>query len=389
MPLIPEINTQLLIEEPAPGASFLNRLLNQEPARIINFFKLLLKSPLNPLALVPWAAFPGKTDVVMATLLCTGDLETLEALVKAGVKLPSPAENQQIASFRTNLALKGDATLYPKIIEIYKNATPSPEDKKSAPAINDLMLFNNPWIPSITDFHPDSQTAFWHSKALEAIQDQAKNCGYIISDMKSRAADSTIYGTSQGVPEKIEELIQFYASGEQEGVPSLFDNDAFAFTGAIPAKKPLAEVKEIKSEATDAKGIAEDIPLDQVKETKETKETKREVSDTKGAIAKPTKQTVNKRSGQYAFFKQHQQEGEAEYLRNPPEREPKQTAVSEAKPVSATNKTASSSSSSAFNFSSDPTTMSSSQTTRPDSINSSTSEPEVLAEAETVSLTTS
>jgi hypothetical protein len=300
--LVPKINTQLLLEESTPGTSFLNRLLDQEPARRIKFLKLLLDTslnPLNPLALVPWEKFKTKTNAVMAALLQEGlqknDLAMFEYLAKLGIKLPSPQENKQVADLRKNLVVTQDAALFRKIGEIYKQYDLPPEDKKAERSASSSISSDSQWTSSITDFHPDAQTAFWHNKALEAMQAQAETFGYVISEMKDRAADTSVWGTLQGVPDEIVDLIQFYTSGEHDGVSYLFDNDAFAFTQAEQTEKSEEEEEE---------------------EIKETKETKKEVADTENEIELATRKTVKriiKIPSHQAFFKEHQTKGEELY----------------------------------------------------------------------------
>lgn len=288
--LVPEINTQLLLEEPTPGTSFLNRLLDQEPARRIKFLKLLLDTSLNPLALVPWEKFKTKTNAVMAALLQEGDLAMFERLAKLGVKLPSPQENKQVADLRKNLVFQEDEILFKKIGEIYKQYNSPPEDKKAEHPASSSKSSDSQWTSSITDFHPDSQTAFWHNKALEAMQEQAETFGYVISEMKDRAADPNVWG-NQAIPSRVVDLIQFYTSGEHDGVSYLFDNDAFAFTQAEQTEKTKEEITE-------------------------TKETKKEVADTENEIEPTTRKTVKrviKIPSHQAFFKEHQMKGEELY----------------------------------------------------------------------------
>jgi hypothetical protein len=223
--LIPEINTQLLLEEPAPNTSLLERLLVQGPDRGVEFFKLLLDAPLNPLAGVPWEAFATKTNAVMVALLQRGDSVTFVRLAELGVALPPPQDPGARAAM-SQLSLNKDVVAFSQIVEVYKQYYPQPADKKMEYPGRRILTPDNPLIPDVKDVKPEAQNTYWHWVALETMKEQAEIFGCYRSEMKSHAQ-----ARNQQFPEPIMELIQFYAAGDQQGVPYLFENEhASAFT---------------------------------------------------------------------------------------------------------------------------------------------------------------
>lgn len=223
--LIPEINTQLLLEEPAPGISLLERLLFQGPDRGVEFFKLLLDAPLNPLAGVPWEAFATETNAIMVALLQRGDSVTFARLAELGVALPPP-QDPRARTAMSQLSLNKNVGAFSQIVEVYKQYYPQPADKKIEYPGRRILTPDNPLIPDVKDVKPEAQNTYWHWAALETMKEQAETFGYYRSDMESHAQ-----ARNQQLPGPIMELIQFYAAGDQQGVPYLFENEqASAFT---------------------------------------------------------------------------------------------------------------------------------------------------------------
>lgn len=223
--LIPEINTQLLLEEPAPGISLLERLLFQGPDRGVEFFKLLLDAPLNPLAGVPWEAFATETNAIMVALLQRGDSVTFARLAELGVALPPP-QDPRARTAMSQLSLNKNVGAFSQIVEAYKQYYPQPADKKIEYPGRRILTPDNPLIPDVKDVKPEAQNTYWHWAALETMKEQAETFGYYRSDMESHAQ-----ARNQQLPGPIMELIQFYAAGDQQGVSYLFENEqASAFT---------------------------------------------------------------------------------------------------------------------------------------------------------------
>jgi hypothetical protein len=229
--LAPFITTQLLLEENQPGTNALSKLLqHKDRLTVIYILKLLLDSPLNPLASVPWKHFHEKIVWLMFEILQSGkgeavlenyrstvnqnfweewqwdSFELFERLAKLGVLLPNPVFEGMI-DFMAELAKKDDADSFYKVIDLYrryyspapegsvpstsvrtepahkliyrlsdlpiKPSTTSLEFKLQSPPVDRVRVPDSPLIPAVTDSRIQSQMVYWYWVAQEKLKEQS------------------------------------------------------------------------------------------------------------------------------------------------------------------------------------------------------------------------